>query len=235
MSAGTRPEPVDVQVSRAEVLAGITEERERFCELALSLDEKAWNAPTRCAGWAVSDVVAHLAGIFTDLAFGRFDGQGQPPTTERQVQERRGRTRDELLRELRKGGRLVDRMVASLPEDGWSLPAPGGFSGPLRRAVQMIWYDLYVHSDDVRAAAGLPSERGPGLRAAVLHAADTLGRWGWRPVTLHLEGMEPVAIRGGAKDAADVVEADALAFLLAATGRLDPAAVGLDDRVNIYR
>jgi hypothetical protein len=97
--------------------------------------------------------------------------------------------------------------------------------------VQMIWYDVYVHSDDIRTALDLPPERGPGLRAAVLHAADTLGRWGWAPTTLMCDGWDPIAIRGGGAE----LRADPRDFLLAATGRLDPARLGLDGRVNIYR
>jgi hypothetical protein len=60
---------------------------------------------------------------------------------------------------------------------------------------------------------------------------ETLGLWGWGPATVALDGLEEMQIRGGGER----ITGDALPFLLAATGRIDPAQLGLDDRVNIYR
>jgi hypothetical protein len=97
--------------------------------------------------------------------------------------------------------------------------------------VLVLWYELYVHGDDVLSALGREPDRGAGLRASVVHVAETLGLWGWGPATLALDGIEKLDVRGGG----DPVAGDPLDFLLAATGRADPAPLGLDDRVNIYR
>jgi hypothetical protein len=54
---------------------------------------------------------------------------------------------------------------------------------------------------------------------------------GWGPATLALDGVEEIPIgAGGTK-----VSGDPYAFLLAATGRGDPATFGLDETINIYR
>jgi hypothetical protein len=176
-------------------------------------------------------VAGHLAGLFADVAVGRMAGQGLPEVTARQARDRRDRTPAQVARELAKAGRLCVGVLDNFDDDAWLARAPGGFPGPLRRAVLVLWYELYVHLDDVRAATGRPADRGSGLRAGVIHAAETLGLWGWGPATLRLGDLEDLLVRGGG----DLVTGDPLDFLLAATGRLDPTVLGLDDRVNIYR
>jgi hypothetical protein len=64
----------------------------------------------------------------------------------------------------------------------------------------------------------------------VRHIAAQLEARGWGPATLELSGLDPVEIGGGGR----VVKAEPLDFVLAASGRLDPAPLGLDADVNIY-
>src|SRR5207244_11662901 len=78
-------------------------------------------------------------------------------------------------------------------------PAPAAIPGTLGTAVEGIWYDAYVHPDDVRAALGRPSQRGPGLRAAVSHLADLLSQRDWGPATLALDGLEQFPVSGGGR------------------------------------
>lgn len=176
-------------------------------------------------------MAGHVAGLFAEVAVGRMAGQGLPEVTARQAAERRDLTPAAVAKELERAGRLCVRVLDGFEEDAWQARAPGGFPGPLRRAVLVLWYELFVHGDDIRQALRLPSERGPGLRASVIHVAETLGLWGWGPATLQLDGIEPLPVRGGG----EVYAGDPLAFLLAATGRLEPSSIGLDDTVNIYR
>jgi hypothetical protein len=96
--------------------------------------------------------------------------------------------------------------------------------------VEALWYDAFVHGDDVRRAVDLPSARGDGLRCAVHHIAGYLEHRGCRPTTLTLTGMEPIEIAGGGPTAT----ADPLDFVLAATGRADAASLGLDASLNVY-
>jgi hypothetical protein len=72
-----------------------------------------------------------------------------------------------------------------------------------------------VHADDIRAAAGRAPVKGAGLGASVAYLEGELAKQGWA---------------GTVPD--DVAPHD---FVLAATGRLDPAPLGLDETVNIYR
>jgi uncharacterized protein (TIGR03083 family) len=209
---------------------GIETEGRHVVDLVAGMDAHEWIAPTRCDGWVVRDVAAHLAGLFTDVALGRMAGQGLPEVTQRQADERRDRSPEQLAAELKRSVRLCRATLATFNDRAWLAPAPGGFPGPLRRAVLVLWYELFVHGDDLRCATGRADRRGPGLRAASAHLAETLGLWGWGSASLHLPPLEVMEVRGGGPR----VELDPLDFVRTATGRIDPATVGLDHTVNIY-
>jgi uncharacterized protein (TIGR03083 family) len=180
----------------------------------------------------VADVAAHVAGTLTDIAAGRLAGLGQPKSTSRQVTERRGRTREEVADEIQVGAKIGSDLTASFDDAAWNGPAPAGIPGTLGEGVEAIWYDTYVHTEDIREAVGMEPARGPGLRAAVSHLADLLSRDGWGPATLALDGLEEFPVGGGGGTR---VSGDPLTFVLVASGRADPALAGLDETVNVYR
>ncbi len=218
-------------LSRTEVIPGLSEELSSFGELIGSLDASEWATPTRCAGWSVADVSAHVIGSIADIAAGRLDGLGSPEVTAREVDERRGRTPAELVAELSEVSAVVAALGALFDDEAWEGPGPGGYGGSLGEGVQALWYDTYLHADDVRAALGRPSVRGAGLRAGVHHVAHVLETRGFGPASLAFEQMEVVPVGTGA---GATYSGDALEFVLASTGRIDPAPLGLEASVNIY-
>ena len=100
----------------------------------------------------------------------------------------------------------------------------------LGEGVLTLWFDAYVHSDDIRAAIGRASERGDGLHASVVYLAAELTKRGWGPATLLLDGEPRHDIGAGGPE----MTGEALQFVLVATGRADPATMDLDPTVNIY-
>jgi uncharacterized protein (TIGR03083 family) len=178
----------------------------------------------------VADVAAHVSGSMAEIAAGDLEGQGTEPVTARQVEQRRGRTNHELADELEGAAKASTDLLAVFDDAAWAAPAPGGYAGTLGDAVEALWFDAYLHADDIRAAVGRPSERGPGLRASISHVATELAKRGWGPATLSLDGFDDFSVGAGGKR----IEGDALAFVLAATGRADASTVGLDAGVNIY-
>jgi hypothetical protein len=50
-------------------------------------------------------------------------------------------------------------------------------------------------------------------------------------MTLELDGVDRITVCTGGS----VVRGDPLAFVLAVTGRADPAELGLDPSINVYR
>lgn len=219
---------------REEVTKGLVAELEGFERLVRSLTDAEAAAPSRCAGWTAGDIAAHVIGTMADITQGRMEGQGTPEVTERQVLERRGRAPEALADELRQALDVVPGLLAVFDDEAWAAPAPGGYDFPLGEGIEALWYDAYVHADDIRAAAGRRSEIGDGLRASAFHVADLLDRRGWGPATLVLDGVGEVRVGDGAPGSVQRIELDALAFVLAATGRIDPAPLGLDTTVNVY-
>jgi uncharacterized protein (TIGR03083 family) len=221
-----------VTLPRDEVVEGFADELERFEALLRSLDDGVWEAPSRCAGWRVADVAAHVTGQLADVNAGRFEGLGTPEVTQREVDERRGRTPQALADELHEVTEAGRRTLAALDDEAWKSPAPAGLLPTLGDGVEALWYDAWLHADDIRAAAGLPPERSAGLRASVVHIASLLEAGGWGPATLALDGMEAVPVGDGSGRR---VTGDPHQFVLVATGRADPATLGLDEAVNVYR
>ena len=217
---------------RDEVVKGFNDEMAAFATLARSLDEAGWRAPTRCVGWSAGDLVGHVAATLTAVGSGEFDGLGTPEVTERHVAERRARSAGEVIAELTEASALAATLLGAFDEDAWSGPAPAGVATTIGAGVEALWYDAYLHGDDIRAAVGRPSVGGDGLRAALSHIADILTDQGWGPAVLALDGQDRFLVGSGP---GREVTGDPLTFVLAATGRTDPAPLGLDETVNIYR
>jgi uncharacterized protein (TIGR03083 family) len=218
-------------LTRQEIQTGYPAELLAFAELLRSLGPDDLPVPTRCTGWTVADVGAHVTGGLADVLSGRLEGSGLPAWTDRQVAERRGRTGAELADELEGYAKVGADVLASFDEEAWNGPAPAGVAGTLGAGVEGLWYDVYVHADDIRSALGRPSVPGPGLRCSAHHLADLLAARGWGPATVALDGMEELTIGAGGGPR---ITGDPLTFVLVACGRQDPAVLGLDASVNVY-
>lgn len=122
----------------AELYADV---RTRLTDLVRGLAPDAVETPVPgCPGWTVRDVVAHVAGVTTDVVNGELYGAGSDPWTERQVAERKGRTLDALLDEWTASSARLEAML-----DG----APKAMS-------RTLLIDLVTHEHDVRGAVGVP-------------------------------------------------------------------------------
>jgi uncharacterized protein (TIGR03083 family) len=216
-------------LDRATVLAGIPEEHRTFGELLASLHADDLTTPSRCAGRTVADIAGHVIGTVVDLAHGRLEGLGTPEALRRQADERAGLTPKELADELAVAGPALVALLASLPKDAWARPAASNADQTLGFGIEAIWYDAYLHGDDIRDALGLSSVRGDGLDCAVHHVAGHLEHQKWGPATMALDGMERIEIGGGGPE----ITGDPLEFVLAATGRRDPSVHGFDPTINV--
>ena len=218
-------------LARTVAVPGMLNEYRGFGELIAGLSDDEWQTPTRCAGWTVADVAAHVVGQLNDVVTGNLDGLGSPEATQREVDERRGRGPAELAEELAGSEKAGTDIVNGFDDAAWQGPVPGGGDGTLGFGVEALWADTYIHADDIRSAIGRPSERSDNWLGAVSHVADVLTSEGWGPATLALDGLPEIEISGGGKR----ITGDPIQWVLAATGRGDPAAFGLDETVNIYR
>ena len=217
-------------LARPTVIAGTSDEYERFAELLRTLSASEWQLETRCTGWRVGDVAAHVVGTLTDVSNLALEGLGTPEVTARQVTERRSRTAGELADELDAALKRTNAIINGAGEQAWDQRGPQPNGKSLGHGVETLWYDTFVHADDIRTAVGKPTQCGQGAEASVSHLADALTDRGWGPATLQLQGIMQFQVNGGGR----LVTGDPMAFILAATGRTDPATIGLDETVNVY-
>lgn len=218
-------------LSIAEVKAGVARSHEEFADFVEGLSDDEWSVPSRCEGWTTGDVARHVVGGMADIAAGRFEGLGTEEVTAREVADRQGHGPAELATELREAMKANLQTLDLFDDEAWNGPSVGGYEGTLLQGVEALWYDAVLHADDIRAAIERPSDRtSDDVRVCVHHVAFELGKRGWGPATLSLDGIEKVDVGEGG----DEITGDPSAFILAATGRADPTTVGLDSSVNIY-
>jgi uncharacterized protein (TIGR03083 family) len=121
-------------LSRQIVSDGLLDELDRFGALIGGLDDAQWRTPSRCAGWSVGDVAAHIVGMMADIAGGRLDGLGTPEVTQREVQERTGKGPPDMAGECAEVRDAATALLPAFDDAAWDGPAPGGYDGSLGEA-----------------------------------------------------------------------------------------------------
>ena len=219
-------------LSRTVVVPGMAAEYQGFVDLLRGLSDDEWKTPSRCAGWSVADVAAHVVGQLSDVTNFRLEGLGTAEVTRRQVDERRGKSADVLAHELQGAAETAASLLAAFDDDAWSAEGPQANGTTLGFGIESLWFDTFLHADDIRCALDQPTVTGDGVLPSLSHIAQVLTDQGWGPASLKLEGMDefPVSGAGG-----DVITGDPMTFILVSTGRAPAATLGLDDTVNIYR
>jgi hypothetical protein len=146
------------------------------------------------------------------------------------VDERAGLGPAAVADELAELAPSLAGLLAMFDDDAWASPAPGGAAGTLGQGVEALWSDMVLHADDIRCAVGrdVPADLDP--TPAVSHIADILTQQGWRPATIALDGLPRFEVAGGGGE----ITGAPWPFALAATGRGNPEALGLDPSINIY-
>jgi uncharacterized protein (TIGR03083 family) len=203
-------------LSRTEISDGLVDELRDFEQLVRSLSPTELDTPSRCEGWTVGDVARHVIGSMADVTAGRLDGLGTPEMTAREVAERAGHGATELADECATVTTAAAGLLSVFDDTAWAGSAGGGYEGTLGQGVEALWYDTWLHGDDIRSAIGRPSEAGNGMRAALSHVEFELRK------------------RDCAVDVPALDDPNAFAFILAATGRVDAASFGADAPVDIY-
>ena len=220
-------------LARSVVVPGMLTEYAAFADLLSDLSPEQWETPSRCDGWRVADVAAHVVGQLTDVTALRLDGLGTPAVTARQVDERRGRTASELADELRTSTKAAEELAEAFDDDAFNAEGPQGGGQTLGAGLEALWFDTYLHADDILAALGRSVTAREGLAPSVSHISDVLTDEGAAPATIRLSGLNEFLVSGG--DSARVIDGDPMAFILVSTGRADPATMGLGPEINIYR
>jgi uncharacterized protein (TIGR03083 family) len=212
-------------LSRTHLSDGALAEYDAFAELIEGLTEEEWNAAARCTGWQARDVAGHVVGLAEDTA------AGVPGS--RNADEEAASVRHEspagAAARLRTAVASLRALLDVIDDDAWNGPS-GVPDLTLGEGVLTLWFDTYIHADDIRAAIRRESVRGDGLDAAIAYLAMQLTAKGWGPATLALDDASRHNISGGGPE----ITGDAVQFALVATGRADASTLGLDPDVSIY-
>lgn len=173
-----------------ELVAAWESAVEGFADVAESLTEEQWHAPSVLPGWSNGDVVAHVVGIEQDL-LGEplpsvdIDWETKPHAqdmfsryTEIAVEARRGEDPREVCAELRKAIAARRAQLASEPHDlGQVVRGPGGWELPRGVVARMRCFDIWVHEQDLRMATGERGDLGnPAAWTAASQMVKGLGR-----------------------------------------------------------
>ena len=162
----------------------LVRQRRRLAALLDGLDDAAWEAPTRCAGWRVRDVVSHLAdadGFWTlSLQMGvageptRFlDGFDPKATPAAMVEAAGGASHAEVADRFRAASAGLAEVVDGLDEAGWAAlaEAPPGHVPASVLAHHALW-DGWVHERDIALPLGVtPAEEDDEVLASLRYAA----------------------------------------------------------------
>jgi uncharacterized protein (TIGR03083 family) len=212
--------------NREQTIDGLLAEYRSFADLIDTIDDSAWKLPTRCTGWEVRDVAGHVVGQASDVLTGTLGTR----TADEQAADLRGHSATALAAELRNATDSMARLLSAIDDAAWedSSPIPGLTVG---QGVHILLSDAYLHGDDIRAALGLSSDRGPALHASLDGVLGVLARD-------DVAAADPRIAAVLAAPIANFTQAtgiDAYEFLLVASGRRDPAHLGFPQTVNIYR
>lgn len=159
-----RRDPVEMTVSRLLSMGMTTPSRAALAcgqsltvlaELGERLDDEQWQRPTDCPEWTVGDIYAHVAGLEQWVAEGPapYDGEMQK-FIDLQVAQRSGMSRRQILDELRALIPVREGQLAQTPEQIYQPLLRRDV--PAELFLEMRVFDLWVHEQDIRAAAGMP-------------------------------------------------------------------------------
>jgi uncharacterized protein (TIGR03083 family) len=175
------PPIISITGAPDDQLAPVVRQRRRMEAMLVALDDDEWSTPSRCDGWSVQDVVAHVVGVnaFWDASV-RAGTAGQPtriltgfdPAATPQLMVA-------PLRELAPG-EVLGRFVASndgflaaigeLDDQGWARLAetPAGHV-PIRLLAHHALWDCWIHERDVALPLGSTPPIEPDEVASSLH------------------------------------------------------------------
>jgi uncharacterized protein (TIGR03083 family) len=166
------------------VAAPLLRQRRRFANALSSLSPDEWATPSRCEGWCVQDVAAHLAGtdqfwhlsITSGLAgtptrfLATFDPKATPAAM---VDAVRDASPAATFASYLAANEALCATVESLDDSGWNMTAeaPVGHVSISTIAHHALW-DSWVHERDVLAPLGIiPDEEADEIVASIRYAA----------------------------------------------------------------
>jgi uncharacterized protein (TIGR03083 family) len=178
------PSYLCVELSLGDPAVPVLRQRRRLASFLGTLSDEQWAAASRCEGWSVHDVVAHLvttnqfwalsiqaarAGEPTEL-LATFDPVATPPQL---VDASRAERPAVELERFVESTEAMATAMAGLDDRGWSVlgEAPPGHVPLTAVALHALW-DSWVHERDILLPLGLtPVEEADEVAGSLAYAA----------------------------------------------------------------
>jgi uncharacterized protein (TIGR03083 family) len=182
-----RRAPLTIDGEAGDQAVPVTRQRRRLEAMLAGLDEPQWNSASRCGGWSVQDVVAHLAGVnaFWEASvraglagsptqvLAQFDPVAHPPQL---IEPLRGLAPADVLEQFARSNAVLLDALASLRDGDWEVLAesPVGHVSMRLLAHHALW-DCWVHERDIAIPLGLAAVVEPDEVTSCLRYAAALG------------------------------------------------------------
>ena len=151
----------------SDQLVPVVRQRRRLEAMLVDLQPAQWAAASRCAGWTVRDVVAHLVGVNsfwngsvqagvagTPTRFlANFDPAATPPLM---VNSMSALSTAQILEQFKASNDALLTTIAALDDDQWGMlaEAPPGHV-PIRLVAHHALWDCWVHERDIAIPLGI--------------------------------------------------------------------------------
>lgn len=165
----------------------LARQRRRLGQVLASLDDDQWAAPSRCEGWSVRDVIAHLVGTDRFWAASAAAGLAGTPTRYLEgfdpvatpaamVDGTRAQPWPEVLADYQRASEALIGSVTALTPDQWAMTAEGPPGHlPVHGIIRHALWDAWIHERDVTVALDLDQEQHADELTACLEYAVGLG------------------------------------------------------------
>jgi uncharacterized protein (TIGR03083 family) len=186
-----------------DVATPVMRQRSRLADLLTGLDDQQWAAPSRCEGWSVQDVIAHLVTTNQFWALSIAAGVGGEPTRflaefdpvatpAQMVEAVRAWTPAETLERFIESNDALEVLIETLDDRSWSAlaEAPVGHLAVRLVALHALW-DSWIHERDVALPLGLEAVEEPDEIAAAL---------------IYVAGLGPAFLRSGGSSRSGALE-----------------------------
>ena len=162
-------------------------QRRRLAEALATLDDEQWAAPSRCEGWTVRDVIAHLVGANQYWAVSMAAGLAGEPTRyltafdpvatpAAMVDGMQALTPAEVLGQFVESTDSMASAIDGIDEEAWETTAesPPGHVALHVVARHALW-DSWTHERDVLLPLGMAPDEEPDEVVPCLEYAAAIG------------------------------------------------------------
>ena len=181
------PPVLEFDVAIGDVSVPLLRQRRRLGDFLATLDDADWATPSRCEGWSVQDVIAHLIGTNQYWGVSIHQGlKGEPTrylagfdpvaTPAQMVDGLRALSPADVLEQYRASVAQLSDVFAELDDAQWEMlaEAPPGHIAIRAVALHALW-DAWTHERDVCLPLGTIPPAEPDEIAGCLYYCAAIG------------------------------------------------------------